>query len=89
MIYVATDNVLEPPMNLDRLNPAKLEPADFAEMQRRLGLSDADLATTLGLSEKNGKTRIREIKRGARACSEAMALNLITMLRSHRDDSAV
>ena len=88
MIYVATDNVLEPPMNLDRLNPANLNPADFAEMQRRLGLSDADLATTLGLSVKNGKTRIREIKRGARTCSEAMALKLIAMLRERRDGSA-
>ena len=88
MIDVVTANVLDPPMNLDRLNPANLDPAEFAEMQRRLGLSDADLATQLGLSEKNGKTRIREIKRGARACSEAMALNLIAMLRDHRDDSA-
>lgn len=73
-------------MTMENIDPRKMTASQFASIQRRLGLSDRQLAEALGFSAKNGPTRIRLIKRGQYQCSEVAAEKLISLLDwSQRD----
>lgn len=73
MMTAANDNW---PMTGNRTLSAK----EFSEIQRKLGMSDAELAAALHLSPINGKTRVRRIKRGKLRCSEVMAQAMLNLL---------
>ena len=75
---------MESTMDLESLDPRNLTAANFAEIQRRLGLTDIDLAKQLGMQERSGERRVRRIKRGSIECPEWMALKLIALLKSLR-----
>lgn len=56
----------------------------FTQAQRDLGLSDRDLAVSLGLSATNGHVQVRRIKQGTIPCSGPIAGLMLAFLTGYR-----